>query len=253
LLYRPLHLIETPILFTSRQTAEMIKYAANTFLATKITFINEIADLCEVLDADVQEVAKGIGLDGRIGSKFLHAGPGYGGSCFPKDTLALVRTAEKAGKPLRIVETVVDVNNKRKQQMAERVVQACGGTVDGKKICVLGVTFKPNTDDMRDSPSIDIIAGLQKYGGFIQAYDPEGMEEASQMMVDVNWCDSAYEAIEGADALVIITEWNEFRGLDMKRVKSLMNTPILVDLRNIYNPVDMAETGIAYSCIGRSL
>ena len=253
LLYRPLHLIETPILFTSRQTAEMIKYAANTFLATKITFINEIADLCEVLDADVQEVAKGIGLDGRIGSKFLHAGPGYGGSCFPKDTLALVRTAEKAGKPLRIVETVVDVNNKRKQQMAERVVQACGGTVDGKKICVLGVTFKPNTDDMRDSPSIDIIAGLQKYGGFIQAYDPEGMEEANQMMVDVNWCDSAYEAIEGADVLVIITEWNEFRGLDMKRVKSLMNTPILVDLRNIYNPVDMAETGIAYSCIGRSL
>jgi UDPglucose 6-dehydrogenase len=253
LLYRPLHLIETPILFTSRQTAEMIKYAANTFLATKITFINEIADLCEVLDADVQEVAKGIGLDGRIGSKFLHAGPGYGGSCFPKDTLALVRTAEKAGKPLRIVETVVDVNKKRKQQMAERVVQACGGTVDGKKICVLGVTFKPNTDDMRDSPSIDIIAGLQKYGGFIQAYDPEGMEEANQMMVDVNWCDSAYEAIEGADVLVIITEWNEFRGLDMKRVKSLMNTPILVDLRNIYNPVDMAETGIAYSCIGRSL
>jgi len=253
LLYRPLHLIETPILFTSRQTAEMIKYAANTFLATKITFINEIADLCEVLDADVQEVAKGIGLDGRIGSKFLHAGPGYGGSCFPKDTLALVRTAEKAGKPLRIVETVVDVNKKRKQQMAERVVQACGGTVDGKKICVLGVTFKPNTDDMRDSPSIDIIAGLQKYGGVIQAYDPEGMEEANQMMVDVNWCDSAYEAIEGADVLVIITEWNEFRGLDMKRVKSLMNTPILVDLRNIYNPVDMAETGIAYSCIGRSL
>ena len=253
LLYRPLHLIETPILFTSRQTAEMIKYAANTFLATKITFINEIADLCEVLDADVQEVAKGIGLDGRIGNKFLHAGPGYGGSCFPKDTLALVRTAEQAGKPLRIVETVVDVNNKRKQQMAERVVQACGGTVDGKKICVLGVTFKPNTDDMRDSPSIDIIAGLQKYGGFIQAYDPEGMEEANQMMVNVNWCDSAYEAIEGADVLVIITEWNEFRGLDMKRVKSLMNTPILVDLRNIYNPVDMAETGIAYSCIGRSL
>ena len=253
LLYRPLHLIETPILFTSRQTAEMIKYAANTFLATKITFINEIADLCEVLDADVQEVAKGIGLDGRIGSKFLHAGPGYGGSCFPKDTLALVRTAEKAGKPLRIVETVVDVNKKRKQQMAERVVQACGGTVDGKKICVLGVTFKPNTDDMRDSPSIDIIAGLQKYGGFIQAYDPEGMEEANQMMVDVNWCDSAYEAIEGADALVIITEWNEFRGLDMKRVKSLMKTPILVDFRNIYNPDDMAETGIAYSCIGRSL
>ena len=253
LLYRPLHLIETPILFTSRQTAEMIKYAANTFLATKITFINEIADLCEVLDADVQEVAKGIGLDGRIGGKFLLAGPGYGGSCFPKDTLALVRTAEQAGKPLRIVETVVDVNNKRKQQMAERVIQACGGTVVGKKICVLGVTFKPNTDDMRDSPSIDIISGLQKSGALIQAYDPEGMEEANQMMIDVHWCKNAYEAIEDAEVAVIITEWNEFRGLDMKRVKSLMKTPILVDLRNIYNPIDMADTGIIYSCIGRSL
>jgi UDPglucose 6-dehydrogenase len=253
LLYQPLHLIETPILFTSRQTAEMIKYAANTFLATKITFINEIADLCEVLDADVQEVAKGIGLDRRIGGKFLHAGPGYGGSCFPKDTLALVRTAEQAGKPLRIVETVVDVNNKRKQQMAERVIQACGGTVEDKKICILGVTFKPNTDDMRDSPSIDIIAGLQKSGAFIQAYDPEGMEEANHIMVDVKWCENAYEAIEGSDVVVIITEWNEFRGLDMKRVKSLMNTPILVDLRNIYNPLDMVNTGIAYSCIGRSL
>ena len=252
LLYRPLHLIETPILFTSRQTAEMIKYAANTFLATKITFINEISDLCEVLDADVQEVAKGIGLDGRIGGKFLHAGPGYGGSCFPKDTLALVRTAEQAGSPLRIVETVVDVNTKRKQQMAERVVKACGGSVEGKKICVLGVTFKPNTDDMRDSPSIDIIAGLQKAGAIIQAYDPEGMEEAKHMMSDVNWCDGAYDAIEGADAAVIITEWNEFRGLDMGRVKSLMKSPVLVDLRNIYNPADMANTGIAYTCIGRA-
>ena len=252
LLYRPLHLIETPILFTSRQTAEMIKYAANTFLATKITFINEISDLCEVLDADVQEVAKGIGLDGRIGGKFLHAGPGYGGSCFPKDTLALVRTAEQAGSPLRIVETVVDVNNKRKLQMAERVIKACGGSVEGKKICILGVTFKPNTDDMRDSPSIDIIAGLQKSGALIQAYDPEGMEEAKHMMNDVNWCDGAYHAIEGADAVVIITEWNEFRGLDMGRVKSLMKSPVLVDLRNIYNPDDMIETGISYTCIGRA-
>jgi UDPglucose 6-dehydrogenase len=253
MLYRPLHLIETPILFTSRQTAEMIKYAANTFLATKITFINEIADLCEVLDADIQEVAKGIGLDGRIGGKFLHAGPGYGGSCFPKDTLALVRTAMQAGKPLRIVETVVDINNKRKQQMAERVVSACGGTVEGKKICILGVTFKPKPDDMRDSPSIDIIAGVQKSGAFICAYDPEGMDEANQIMMNVNWCKSAYEAIEGSDAMVIITEWNEFRGLDMKRVKSLMKTPILVDLRNVYNPTDMKNTGIAYSCIGRSV
>ena len=252
LLYRPLHLIETPILFTSLQTAEMIKYAANTFLATKITFINEISDLCEVLDADVQEVAKGIGLDGRIGGKFLHAGPGYGGSCFPKDTLALVRTAEQAGRPLRIVETVVDVNNKRKIQMAERIIKACGGSVEGKKICVLGVTFKPNTDDMRDSPSIDIITGLQKSGALIQAYDPEGMEEAKHMMKDVNWCDGAYDAIEGADATVIITEWNEFRGLDMGRVKSLMKSPVLVDLRNIYNPDDMADTGISYTCIGRA-
>ena len=252
LLYRPLHLIETPILFTSRQTAEMIKYAANTFLATKITFINEISDLCEVLDADVQEVAKGIGLDGRIGGKFLHAGPGYGGSCFPKDTLALVRTAEQAGSPLRIVETVVDVNNKRKLQMAERVIKTCGGSVEGKKICILGVTFKPNTDDMRDSPSIDIIAGLQKSGALIQAYDPEGMEEAKHMIDDVNWCDGAYHAIEGADAVVIITEWNEFRGLDMGRVKSLMKSPVLVDLRNIYNPDDMISTGIYYTCIGRA-
>ena len=252
LLYRPLHLIETPILFTSRQTAEMIKYAANTFLATKITFINEISDLCEVLDADVQEVAKGIGLDGRIGGKFLHAGPGYGGSCFPKDTLALVRTAEQAGSPLRIIETVVDVNNKRKLQMAERVIKACGGSVEGKKICILGVTFKPNTDDMRDSPSIDIIAGLQKSGALIQAYDPEGMEEAKLMIDDVNWCDGAYDAIEDADAVVIITEWNEFRGLDMGRVKSLMKSPVLVDLRNIYNPDDMIIAGIYYTCIGRA-
>ncbi|NQV98862.1 MAG: UDP-glucose/GDP-mannose dehydrogenase family protein [Rhodospirillales bacterium] len=253
LLYRPLHLIETPILFTSRQTAEMIKYAANTFLATKITFINEISDLCEVLDADVQEVAKGIGLDGRIGSKFLHAGPGYGGSCFPKDTLALVRTAAQAGSPLRIVETVVDVNEKRKQKMAERVIAACGGSVVGKVIGVLGVTFKPNTDDMRDSPSLDIIRGLQKAGAKIQAYDPEGMREAATMLDDVNWCKGAYDAIKGAEAMVIITEWNEFRGLDMKRVKDLMATPVLVDLRNIYNPEDMAGSGIKYSCIGRTL
>lgn len=251
-LYRPLHLIETPILFTSRQTAEMIKYAANTFLATKITFINEISDLCEVLDADVQEVAKGIGLDGRIGGKFLHAGPGYGGSCFPKDTLALVRTAEQAGSPLRIVETVVDVNNKRKQQMAKRVVKACGGSVEGKTVCILGVTFKPNTDDMRDSPSLDIIKGLQKAGAQIHAYDPEGMEEAATMLSDVKWCENAYGALESADVAVIITEWNEFRGLDMKRVESLMKSPILVDLRNIYNPDDMSGTGIEYSCIGRA-
>jgi len=251
-LYRPLFLIETPILFTSRQTSEMIKYAANTFLATKITFINEIADLCEVLDADVQDVARGIGLDGRIGNKFLHAGPGYGGSCFPKDTLALVRTAEQSGSPLRIVETVVDINSKRKRKMADKVIAATGGTVDGKTVAVLGLTFKPNTDDMRDSPSLDIVAGLQEAGAKICAYDPIGMDEAKTMMSDVTWCDSAYETMDGADVLVIITEWNEFRGLDFERVKSLLKTPVLVDLRNIYNPNDMAAIGFDYTCIGRT-
>jgi len=250
-LYRPLFLIETPILFTSRQTSEMIKYAANTFLATKITFINEIADLCEVLDADVQDVARGIGLDGRIGRKFLHAGPGYGGSCFPKDTLALVRTAEQSGSPLRIVETVVDINNKRKRKMADKVVSACGGSVAGKTIAVLGLTFKPNTDDMRDSPSLDIVAGLQDAGARIQAYDPIGMEEAKSMMTNVQWCTNAYQTMENADAMVIITEWNEFRSLDFDRVKSLMKAPVLVDLRNIYNPRDMAAIGFDYCCIGR--
>ncbi len=251
-LYRPLFLIETPILFTSRQTSEMIKYAANTFLATKITFINEIADLCEVLDADVQDVAKGIGLDGRIGNKFLHAGPGYGGSCFPKDTLALVRTAEQSGSPLRIVETVVDINTLRKRKMADKVIAACGGSVDGKTVAVLGLTFKPNTDDMRDSPSLDIVAGLQQSGATIRAFDPIGMTEAKTMMTDVNWCDGAYETMEDADVLVIITEWNEFRSLDFVRVKSLMKAPVLVDLRNIYNPDDMAAIGFDYSCIGRT-
>jgi len=251
-LYRPLFLNETPILFTSRQTSEMIKYAANTFLATKITFINEIADLCEVLDADVQDVAKGIGLDGRIGNKFLHAGPGYGGSCFPKDTLALVRTAEQSGSPLRIVETVVDINNKRKRMMADKVIAASGGTVKGKTVAVLGLTFKPNTDDMRDSPSLDIVAGLQEAGAAIRAYDPIGMDEAKTMMKDISWCDGAYETMDDADVLVIITEWNEFRGLDFERVRSLMKAPILVDLRNIYNPKDMSAIGFEYTCIGRT-
>ncbi len=251
-LYRPLFLIETPILFTSRQTSEMIKYAANTFLATKITFINEIADLCEVLDADVQDVAKGIGLDGRIGNKFLHAGPGYGGSCFPKDTLALVRTAEQFGSPLRIVDTVVDINTKRKRKMADKVIAACGGSVDGKTISILGLTFKPNTDDMRESPSLDIVAGLQEAGANIRAFDPIGMDEAKHTMTNVVWCEDAYETMEGADATVIITEWNEFRGLDFDRVKSMLSAPILVDLRNIYNPEKMLAIGIDYTCIGRS-
>ncbi len=250
-LYRPLYLIETPILFTQRQTAELIKYAANTFLATKITFINEISDLCEKVGADVQDVAKGIGLDGRIGSKFLHSGPGYGGSCFPKDTLALVHTARDVGAPLQIVEAVVAVNDQRKKQMAERVIAACDGSLAGKTVAVLGVTFKPNTDDMRDSPSLDIIPAMQKAGAKIRAFDPEGMDEARELLADVQWCDEAYATMEGADALVIITEWNAFRGLDFERIKSLLNKPVMVDLRNIYNPDEMAAAGIDYHCLGR--
>ena len=252
-LYRPLFLIETPILFTTRPTAEMIKYAANAFLATKITFINEIADLCEVTDADVQDVAKGIGLDGRIGPKFLHAGPGYGGSCFPKDTLALVRTAGEAGHPLRIVEAVTIVNDERKGRMAVKIVAACGGSVDGKVIAVLGLTFKPNTDDMREAPSLGIIAGLQAGGAKIRAFDPEGMDEAKALLDGVEWCEDAYEAVTGAEALTIVTEWNEFRALDLERVKSLMKSPVMVDLRNIYDPDEMAAAGFRYTCVGRAL
>jgi len=251
-LYRPLYLAETPILFTTRQSSEMIKYAANTFLATKITFINEIADLCEKLDADVQDVAKGIGLDGRIGRKFLHAGPGYGGSCFPKDTLALVRTAQEAESPLRIVEAVVEVNDTRKKAMADRIIDAVGGDMNGKTVAVLGVTFKPNTDDMRDSPSLDILPALQARGAVIRAYDPEGMEEAAELLENVQWCSDAYDAMTGADVVAIITEWNQFRALQLDRVKDIMNAPIMVDLRNIYEPEEMAAAGITYSCIGRS-
>ena len=251
-LYRPLFLIETPILFTTRPTAEMIKYAANAFLATKITFINEIADLCEVTDADVQDVAKGIGLDGRIGPKFLHAGPGYGGSCFPKDTLALVRTAGEAGHPLRIVEAVTIVNEERKGRMAVKIVAACGGSVDGKVIAVLGLTFKPNTDDMREAPSLGIIAGLQAGGAKIRAFDPEGMDEAKALLDGVEWCEDAYDAVTGAEALTIVTEWNEFRALDLERVKSLMKSPVMVDLRNIYDPDEMAAAGFRYTCVGRA-
>ena len=251
-LYRPLFLIETPIVFTSRTTSELIKYAANTFLATKITFINEIADLCEVVGANVQDVAKGIGLDGRIGGKFLHAGPGYGGSCFPKDTLALVHTAQDAGRPLRIVEAVVDINTRRKKAMAERVIAACGGAVKGKTVAVLGVTFKPNTDDMRDAPSLDIVPALQAAGARVRAYDPEGMAEAKPLLKDVEWCDDAYATLPKADVVVIITEWNEFRLLDFKRVKSLMTRPVMVDLRNIYNPAEMAAAGFHYTSIGRA-
>lgn len=250
-LYRPLYLIETPIVFTSRQSSELIKYAANTFLAAKISFINEIADLCEKVDADVHDVAKGIGLDGRIGKKFLHAGPGYGGSCFPKDTRALVSTARDAGSPLTIIETVIAVNEARKKKMAVRVANAIGGDLNGKKVAVLGLTFKPNTDDMRESPSLDIVPAIQELGADVFAYDPEGMKEAKHMLADVNWCENAYETMSDADALVIITEWNEFRALDLERVKSLMRNPVLVDLRNIYEPSEMTENGFQYHSIGR--
>ncbi|MCW2240890.1 UDP-glucose dehydrogenase family protein [Azospirillum canadense] len=250
-LYRPLYLIETPIVVTSLETAELTKYAANTFLAAKITFINEIADLCEKVGADVHDVARGIGLDGRIGKKFLHPGPGYGGSCFPKDTLALVRTAQQVGSPLRIIETVVDINDKRKKQMAERIIAACGGVVDGKTIGVLGVTFKPNTDDMRDAPSLDIIPALQAAGAHVRAFDPAGMEEAGKLLPGVEWTKDAYAALDGADCVAILTEWNEFRALDLKRVKKLLKRPVMIDLRNIYNPGDMTKAGFSYSSIGR--
>jgi len=248
--YRPLYLNETPILFTSRETAELIKYAANAFLATKITFINEMADLCERLGGDVQDVARGIGLDGRIGSKFLHAGPGYGGSCFPKDTLALLRTSQEAGAPTRIVETVVAVNEARKKEMARKVIEAFGG-VAGKTIAVLGLTFKPNTDDMREAPSLVILPMLQAEGARIRAYDPEGTKEAAKLL-DVELCADAYEALGGADGVVILTEWNEFRALDLARVKSLLKHPLMVDLRNIYRPQLMVEAGFTYVSVGRS-
>jgi UDPglucose 6-dehydrogenase len=252
-LYRVLYLIETPILFTSLETSELIKYAANTFLATKITFINEISDLCEKVGADIHDVSKGIGLDGRIGKKFLHPGPGYGGSCFPKDTLALVKTAQDYNSPLRIVEAVVDINEKRKLAMAQRVIDACNGSLDGKTVAVLGLTFKPNTDDMRDSPSLAIVPALIEAGAHVRAYDPEGMEEAKKLLPDAFYCDDAYSTTEGADVLVIITEWNEFRSLDLARVKGLMSAPVLVDLRNIYSPNDVEKAGFDYHCIGRAV
>ena len=252
-LYRPLFLIETPILFTARRTAELIKYAANTFLATKITFINEIADLCEQVGADVQDVAKGIGLDGRIGAKFLHAGPGYGGSCFPKDTLALVKTAQDFDRPIKIVEAVVEVNENRKRHMADKITNACGGSVKGKKVAVLGLTFKPNTNDMRDSPSLEIVPALIEGGAEVSAFDPQGMDEAREMLDGVNWCESSYEALEGADVVALVTEWNEFRALDLERVKASMSSPVMVDLRNIYNPEEMVDAGFEYYCIGRTV
>jgi len=252
-LYRPLFLIETPMLFTNLETAELTKYAANAFLATKITFINEIADLCEKVGADVHGVARGMGLDRRIGGKFLHPGPGYGGSCFPKDTLALTRTGELAGRRLRLVETVVAVNDERKKAMAERVIAACGGSVEDKTIAVLGVTFKPNTDDMRDAPSLVIVPALQAAGASVRGYDPAGMDEAGKLLNGVTWCEDAFSASEGADAVVIITEWNEFRALDLARVRRTLKTPILVDLRNIYDPAEMVGLGFHYRCVGRTV
>jgi UDPglucose 6-dehydrogenase len=252
-LYRPLYLLETPVVFTTIETAELIKYAANAFLATKITFINQVADLCEAVGADVQDVARGIGLDGRIGRKFLHAGPGFGGSCFPKDCAALVRTAEEAGRRMTMVEDVLDINESRKRGMADRIVAACGGTVAGKTLAVLGLTFKPNTDDMRDSPSLSILPPLIEGGATIRAFDPEGMAEAKKLLPDLDYCGDAYQALEGADALVLVTEWNEFRALDLARVKNLLRSPIIIDLRNVYQPDEMAAAGFIYHSIGRNV
>ena len=250
-LYRPLNLIDVPIVVTDLPTAELTKYAANAFLATKISFINQVADLCEKMGANVQDVARGIGLDGRIGRKFLHAGPGYGGSCFPKDTRALVQTAHEVGATIDIVEEVAKYNEARKDQMTQRILDAVGGNAKGKKIGVLGVTFKPNTDDMREAPSLPIIAGLQAAGAVVQAYDPVGKTEAAKLVQNVTWCDDPYTAAAGADVLVIITEWNEFRALNLQRVKGLLAAPVIVDLRNIYKPTDMAAAGFDYYSIGR--
>jgi UDPglucose 6-dehydrogenase len=249
-LYRPLYLNQAPILFTSRCTAELTKYAANAFLATKISFINEIADLCEEVGADVQDIARGIGLDNRIGSKFLHAGPGYGGSCFPKDTLALIKTAQDHGTPMRIVETVAAVNDQRKRAMGRKIISACGGSVRGKTIAVLGLTFKPNTDDMRDSPAISIITALQDAGAKVRAYDPEGTEQAKLVLNDVEYAAGPYECVDGADALAIVTEWNAFRALDLGRIKGLLREPVLVDLRNIYSREEIMRHGFRYRGIG---
>jgi UDPglucose 6-dehydrogenase len=250
-LYRPLYLNRSPILFTGRRTAELIKYAANAFLATKITFINEIADLAEKVGADVQEVARGIGLDNRIGSKFLHAGPGYGGSCFPKDTVALIKTAQDHASPLRIVEAVAAVNDARKRAMARKVSAALGGDVRGKTVALLGLTFKPNTDDMREAPSIPLITALQDMGAKVRAYDPVGMEQAKGVVSNVAFCNDAYSCAEGAAALVIVTEWEQFRALDFDRLKRVMAQPALVDLRNVYRPEEMQRHGFTYEGVGR--
>lgn len=251
-LYRPIYLLETPAVYTTLETAELIKYASNAFLATKIAFINEIADLCEKCGADVYDVSIGMGLDQRVGKKFLHAGPGYGGSCFPKDTMALTHTARDFQSPLSIVESVIHSNKKRKQQMAYKIISACGGDLHNKKLAILGLTFKPNTDDTRESASLDIIPILQQSGAHIVVFDPQGMESAKKTLDNIEWASNAYEAMQGADALVIITEWNEFRALDLKRVKALLRTPLIIDLRNIYTFQEVSQYGIAYHCVGRS-
>ncbi|HZQ01078.1 MAG TPA: UDP-glucose/GDP-mannose dehydrogenase family protein [Reyranella sp.] len=249
--YRPLNLIQTPMVFTNIETAEVTKYAGNAFLATKITFINEIADLCERVGADVHDVARGIGLDGRIGRKFLHPGPGFGGSCFPKDTLALAYTAREVDAPQTIVEQVIEVNTARKKRMARKVIDFCGGSVAGLTIGVLGLTFKPNTDDMRDAPSLDIVPALQAAGAKIVAFDPEGMGEAKQLLPGVVFAKTALDAVSGADVMVVITEWHEFRGLDPRRIKDVMRQPRIVDLRNIFNPEEMRGLGFTYEGVGR--
>ena len=249
--YRPISLNAPPLYFMSRRAAELTKYAANAFLATKITFINEIADLCEAVGADVQAVARGIGLDQRIGPKFLHAGPGYGGSCFPKDTQALVKTAQEADSPLRIVETVVAVNDQRKRAMARKVIRACGGSVRGKTVAILGLTFKPDTDDMREAPSLSIVAGLEDSGARVRAYDPEGMDQARPLMPRAAFAEDPYACAEDADAVVIVTEWNAFRALDLDRLRSVMHAPVLVDLRNVYDPQTVRNHGFSYVSVGR--
>ena len=251
-IYRPLYLNQAPIVYTGRRTAELIKYAANAFLATKITFINEIADLCEKLGADVQEVARGIGLDHRIGSKFLHAGPGFGGSCFPKDVRALIKTAQDHDVPMRILEATETANDTRKRAMARKVSSAFAGVLRGKTVAVLGLTFKPNTDDMREAPSIPLITALQDMGARVRVYDPVGMEQAKQVLTNVTYCQGPYDCVEEADAAVIVTEWEQFRALDLERVRDLMACPVIVDLRNIYRPEDMKKQGFAYTCIGRA-
>ena len=251
--YRPLYLNQAPLLFTARRTSELIKYAANAFLAMKITFINEMADLCEKVGANVQEVSRGIGLDGRIGAKFLHAGPGYGGSCFPKDTLALAKTAQDFDAPVRLIETTISINDNRKRAMGRKVIAAMGGDIRGKSIAVLGLTFKPNTDDMRDSPAISVIQTLQDAGASVSGYDPEGMGNARLVIDNIAYADDAYSAARGADALVIVTEWNQFRALDFARLKSVMKSPVLVDLRNIYRHDEVTKHGFAYTSIGRPM